>query len=892
METRRRVPQSLKMAYWNANGIAGKLLEVREFAERHDLDAILVNETHLRTSENPRLTNYRFYRNDRVGARGGGTGIFIRTWMDHYVDLLPPAQHLEATAVVVRTTSGRVRLVAAYNPPNRRLLEDDLKGVLNTDLSVIIAGDLNAKHPTWNSRIANANGKILRSFTDRESVSVDAPVDHTYFPPDGERRSDVLDVVVIKDVELVHRVTTLNELSSDHLPVLLELGHGEGPRAPVASSISWPAFTDHLQQNLGPIRQISDAQELDEAVERFTVTIGESLRFATNTFAARDRKWALPRPLRELISERNRVRRAWQRTWDPDLRTRYRRLRDEVRKELTEFRNASFDAKLDSLNAEDDVSCWRLVKALKGKAPALPPIHGITGIAFTPEEKAEAFADNLETQCSPLCDDAEDEDFIDSVERNIERRLAERDGRRVEYASFSEVKEAIARCKTRKAPGPDAIGNAAIKALPLKAVAQLTGIINATLRLRHFPTKWKSADVVVLPKPNASPTFPQNYRPISLLPCLGKICERVVLTRLQRSVRDLDLIPNEQFGFRAEHSTVHQVLRLVEHIAEGFNRRESTAAVFLDVSKAFDKVWHEGLLSKMLEAGIPLGLVQLIGSYLGGRKVRIKLNGTRSSERILTAGVPQGSLLSPILYSIFVSDIPRTEGTQLAMYADDVCIYTRSRSSVIAARRLQEASTRMFDYFAKWRVKVNPDKSTAVLFTRRRRELPDALELQGEPLPWRDKAKYLGVILDSKLTWASHVEEMASRASRAMVQLYPMINRRSKLDSVRKLRLYKAVVRPTMTYASSVWGTAAPSHVQKLQVIQNRALRMAFDAPWYVRNTTLHRDSAMETIADFIRAKAANDFSKIETHHNPLLQGLLNYDTERLRYKRPRLLVE
>lgn len=889
---RPRVPKSLEIAYWNANGLVCKQNELREFAERYDLDAILICETHLRAGDKPRLPNYRFYRNDRVGARGGGTAIFVRTSLDHYEDLLPPLEHLEATAIVVRTMSGRVRLVAAYNPPNRRLLERDLTGALDTDKGVIIAGDLNAKHPAWNSRIANANGKILRSFTEESGILVDAPADHTFYPSNAEQRSDVLDLVVIKDIRLVHRVTTLNELSSDHLPVLLQLGDVPDVSVPVErSTVSWPAFTDHMQHNMGPIQPIRNAQELEEAVERFTVAVGESLRYATNKIPIKDRRWVLPAPIRELMRERDRVRRTYQRNWDPDLKRRYNRLRDQVRKELAEFRNASFDAKLDALNTENDRSCWKIVKALKGSAPRMPPIHGETGMAFTLEEKAEAHADNLETQCSPLCVDEEDEDFIDRIERVVSRRLRNEDRQHIEHASPAEVKEAIARCKSKKAPGPDGIGNAALKALPLKAVVSLTGIINATLRLRHFPAQWKCADVVVLPKPKANPTFPQNYRPISLLPCLGKVCERVVQTRLQRSVQDLNLIQDEQFGFRPKHSTVHQVLRLVEYITEGFNRRQSTAAVFFDVAKAFDKVWHEGLLFKMLEAGVPLGLVQLIASYLNGRKVRIKLSGTRSTERILTAGVPQGSLLSPILYCIFVSDVPRTEGTQLAMYADDVCIYSRSWSPEVAADRLQTASEKLLDYFAKWRVKVNADKSTAVLFTRRRQRPPDAMVLQGDPLPWRSEAKYLGVILDSKLTWKCHIESMANRAIGALVSLYALINRRSKLDPLRKIRLYKAVIRPTMTYASSVWGYAAHSHVHKLQVIQNRVLRMAFNAPWFVSNATLHNDSQMATIEEFIRDKASTEFMRLENHPNPLLEGLMDYDTDHLRHKRPRLLL-
>ncbi|GJQ73939.1 Desat1 [Trypoxylus dichotomus] len=167
----------------------------------------------------------------------------------------------------------------------------------------------------------------------------------------------------------------------------------------------------------------------------------------------------------------------------------------------------------------------------------------------------------------------------------------------------------------------------------------------------------KQADVAVIPKPGQSHNWPQNYRPISLLPVMGKIADRIILTRLREETDDLDVIPNCQFGFRREHSTTHQVLRLVEQIKEGFNRRECTGAVFLDVAKAFDKVWHQSLLLKMHRADISKAMVRLIHSFLRKRTFKIKLDGQRSTARTTTAGVPQRSAISPLLFNIYNSDI-------------------------------------------------------------------------------------------------------------------------------------------------------------------------------------------------------------------------------------------
>ncbi|GJQ65424.1 hypothetical protein Trydic_g7532 [Trypoxylus dichotomus] len=161
----------------------------------------------------------------------------------------------------------------------------------------------------------------------------------------------------------------------------------------------------------------------------------------------------------------------------------------------------------------------------------------------------------------------------------------------------------------------------------------MTNICNAMLRLRHFPSQWKQ-DVVMIPKPGQPHNWPQNYRHISLLPVMGKIADRIILTRLQEETDDLDVIPNCQFRFCRGHSTAHQVLRIVEQIKEGFNRREYTGAVFLDVAKTLDKIWHQGLLLKMHRAGISRAMVRLIHSFSakGPSKSSWKDSGPRQGQ--------------------------------------------------------------------------------------------------------------------------------------------------------------------------------------------------------------------------------------------------------------------
>lgn len=180
------------------------------------------------------------------------------------------------------------------------------------------------------------------------------------------------------------------------------------------------------------------------------------------------------------------------------------------------------------------------------------------------------------------------------------------------HTTTSEVEVIINQLAPRKAPGPDGITNAVLKNLERKGVAALTNLFNSALRLRHYLNQWKTTNVIALPKPGQNLSLPQSYRPISLLSGIGKILERVILRRFQ-------------------NSTTHQLLRAREHITQRFNRKQAIDAIFLDIARAFDKVWHEGLIYKLLHLYSPNWLTRIIQSFLQNQMFCIQLETTTST---------------------------------------------------------------------------------------------------------------------------------------------------------------------------------------------------------------------------------------------------------------------
>lgn len=229
--------------------------------------------------------------------------------------------------------------------------------------------------------------------------------------------------------------------------------------------------------------------------------------------------------------------------------------------------------------------------------------------------------------------------------------------------------------------------------MPKKTLAEVLAIINACLRLSYFPKYWKNAVIITIPKPGKDHKFPQNYRPISLLPSFSKILERIILTRLQAEINRLQLIPTIQFGFKKNHSNTLQVLRLAETIHEGFQNKDATAIAYLDTATLTQqrRSTRFGSFARCQLHKPSPHLIKTIQSFLHQRSFMVKVHKHNSSTRPVQAGVKQGSVLGLILYSIYTSDIPMEDYAGKALFADDAAVYAQCRNPDMAVTRLQNS---------------------------------------------------------------------------------------------------------------------------------------------------------------------------------------------------------
>lgn len=250
------------------------------------------------------------------------------------------------------------------------------------------------------------------------------------------------------------------------------------------------------------------------------------------------------------------------------------------------------------------------------------------------------------------------------------------------------------------------------------------------------------------------------------------------------------------------------------------------------------------------------------------------LKDIKSNTFGISAGVPQGSTLSPILYNIFTSDIPIPLGTDMGLYADDTAILTADESVATIINNLKNAFNSISNYFSKWKININTSKTQAIFFSRRRKieYLPITdLNLNGQLVPWKDSIKYLGLHLDKKLTFKTHIDLTIKKCDNIIKLLYPIINRRSKLSVENKILIYKVMFQSVLLYGSPVWSNCAITHRKKLQVKQNKILKMMFDLPWFFSTSTLHKNSGVQEIVQKVELLNTSFHNSVAMLNNQLI---------------------
>ena len=463
---------------------------------------------------------------------------------------------------------------------------------------------------------------------------------------------------------------------------------------------------------------------------------------------------------------------------------------------------------------------WQVIRHFiknKDSSSTIPPLQhqqaaNQTSYCFSDQEKVDCLNQYF-TSVSSI-DDSNTQ--LPPFEAKTNNRLSDIS------CTATEVETLIKLLNPNKATGPDEISNRMLKLVAKEVSIPLSILFNRSFREGSFAMNWKESSVLPLFK-KGDKSQPSNYRPISLLSNISKIQERIVFKHIYNHLLENNLLYKYQSGFLPNHSTTYQLIDIYHHVCQTFDNEQFSCMIFCDMSKAFDRVWHRGLLFKLRQHGISGPLLAWISDYLSNRTQRVVVKSCVSNSMPVKAGVPQGSVLGPLLFLVYVNDIADSLLSLTRLFADDSSLFY-STSSILDLQGIINHDLQILSAWAKqWLVNFNPLKTEGILFTLKQIfNLPQIL-FDGIPINFVTDHKHLGLTLNNKGKWSKHIENIVASASKILG-----IMRKLKYSLSRQAlnQIYMSYVLPILEYSSIVWDNCTDQEAETLEKLQREAARI------------------------------------------------------------------
>ena len=398
--------------------------------------------------------------------------------------------------------------------------------------------------------------------------------------------------------------------------------------------------------------------------------------------------------------------------------------------------------------------------------------------------------------------------------------------------STAELNQALGKLRLGKTPGCDEITNEVLRRLGPAGKNALLKIFNLSWHTKAVPNEWKKAKIIPILKTAKPPEKITSYRPISLTSCVAKLMERLVQTRMSHLLETNNAINSCQAGFRSLHSTEDQCIRITQSIANGFHSKpmKRTLLVLIDFQRAFDTVWRHGLLKKLMDMPLPKCYVKWCKAFLTDRLAKVSYGAAESRWRPFMAGLPQGAVLSPILFLCFINDISKElpEGANISLFADDLAVWVQETKLSDAENTMQKALDVIEHWSNTWKMKINADKTETTFFSAWTKEASyrPTLSILGKRIGYNATPTFLGLTFDRQLTFKTHIAKIKQRMKNRAKTLGALKGRTWGCwkDDVRLL--YLSYVRSSADYCASAWApSASKSTMNSIEVAQNSALR-------------------------------------------------------------------
>ena len=825
-------------------------------------DLMFFSETWLRpfsvVDSSLSVENFFMYRRDRCGRSHGGLLVYVKNSLPSSRRHDLEDDRIECITIELLTSDIPHIFFCCYRPPDQPV--DTFFGTLSELVSnaecnsaaLTILGDFNAKHQSWDpeSTPNSAGTRLHQLLTDFSfSQLVDTP---TRVSSDGNNFSTI-DLICTTRPDLVQDIN-VSDAISDHCCVTAHFAQPQAQHTQPRSSVSFPdlSATDwHAVRNalyksnlLEAVQGTSDINIAWATWKSIVLAVLQRhVPMRTVVSRSKNNKW-MTSALHKLSRKRKRLFCAAKRSRSPTDWSVYTKFRNKCTDAFRKAKADYFARRISHLERCTDGSqrWWRIAKDLARLNPSknsIPDLDDGGTLVSSEQDKAELLAQHFAKQCT----------YHDSDGDHCGAPFP-LTGSHPKF-DFQPVPQKVTLFKLKHLPVSKATADPLLSNRTLRECApcissSITYLFNLSLSTNVFPSEWKQAIVTPLFKQRGNSSNPSNYRPVSLLHAVGKVLDSIVSECLLNYLLEHSLINDHQHGFLRERSTVTQLIYVINKWIRAMDSGHYHYAVFMDFMKAFDRVWHAGLLHKLLQCGVSIKSIPWFSSYLSQRSLRVRVGKTFSNPYSITAGVPQGSHLGPILFLVFINDLPQSVGVPMELFADDALLnFQCSLSDPLSSRDLQSAIEQAESWALSWHGRFGHSKTKILRVLSSRipfavSSQPERFFIDGKPITLVDAHLHLGVTLTSDLSWKDHISNVVAKCSRKSGLLKWMMR---ELPSSVIEKLYLCYLRPSLEYAAPVWhGSVNESDAMLLERIQCSVARSLLKERWDTPKDKLLQD--------------------------------------------------
>ena len=759
-------------------------------------------------------SEYEFFRCDRTRKKGGGVLILVkRSLLPSLVFTESVIDSYELLSCDLVTSSGIVRIISAYKTPscNAAFFKQLLKAfsdLISCDRLCVVTGDLNLPDIEWT--ILNKPKAVLPSSKAFLEFCQNACLTQHVF--EATHGSNILDLILSTDSKVIVDVNVGAPIgASDHAAVFFKINL-VSKGAPYIlkrnyKDADFEAILSYLS-NIDWYGSFSCVNTVDEMYEIFITVLQHSI----DLYVPLKKVCPINSHLPSYLLALNRKRfEAWQKAKNDDSPhswAAFKKLTQTFEKRLRKF-NDSIEKKI--IESKNQSSFYALLNSRLKEKFILGALNKCDGtIARTDMEKAEVFGEVFASSYTHDSDHFLQNDLSYFTGMNDSAWF---------YAE--EIYELISGCPNSSSLTPDHIPLSFLKNVAISIVKPLEYLFNLSFMRAEVPSRWKVSYVTpILKKP---PQYlPENYRPVSITSALARLFEKILKKRIEEHLRLNSVISPLQHGFQKGRSTVTAMLQAVNDWTTCLDQGISTDVIYFDFSKAFDKVSHAKLICKLQQVGIHPRIIRWICSFLLNRTFRVRVNSTLSRPRNAPSGVPQGGVLSPLLFLIYCYELPSlmaSLGVGCSMFADDLKIY-RGISTANDCQILQRAIDALHDWSVRWKLPLSREK-TKFLHIGSRRHIYD-YTIVDDMIVKTEEVRDLGFLVAKDLSFDAHCDHIVSIAIKMVHNLFRAL---STKNVAVLLRAYKIYIRPLLEYGTVIYSPYKLKYVRKIESVQNSFTR-------------------------------------------------------------------